>query len=472
MAGISHDENKYRRIQFVHPLSRERKAIRLGRVSKKAAEGFQHRVERLIESMAMRVPIDAETAAWVAGISDEYHARIAAVGLADPRVSKVRIETLKQLIDAFEKSQDVKESTATRAEQATSSLTKFFGDCLVSRIDKGGAERWRADLRERYAQATVARTVVYAQSLFKFAIDREAIEANPFSHLKKGPMSNPGRASFVTRAMIDRVIAAAPDAEWRLIIALARYGALRVPSELFALRWTDVDFDHGRIVVRASKTAHHEDGGERVMPLFPEIRPYLEEVRDLAPEGSDFVIERNRSTGNLRTRFCKIIRRAGIEKPWQKLFQNLRASRCTELSHEYPSHVREAWCGHSDEIARKHYLQTTSADWQRALAAPKSAQASPDTAGHGAPRTASEPPKPANQAAETPNKWAVRASAESRLRERFRYGQTNSGSISGSDLQFPSLACFRRPDPHDPARLARRRRNRAFARLAIEGEVR
>lgn len=45
--------------------------------------------------------------------------------------------------------------------------------------------------------------------------------------------------------------------------------------------------------------------------------------------------------------------------PWPKLFQNLRASRATELANEYPAHVAAAWLGHSQLIAKKHYWHVT-----------------------------------------------------------------------------------------------------------------
>jgi hypothetical protein len=46
-------------------------------------------------------------------------------------------------------------------------------------------------------------------------------------------------------------------------------------------------------------------------------------------------------------------------KPWPKLFQNLRASRQTELAAIYPLHVVCAWLGNNALIAQKHYLQVT-----------------------------------------------------------------------------------------------------------------
>src|SRR5690606_7792105 len=46
---------------------------------------------------------------------------------------------------------------------------------------------------------------------------------------------------------------------------------------------------------------------------------------------------------------------------------NLRASRQTELAEHFPEHVVCAWIGNSREIARRHYLQVRSEDFDRAL---------------------------------------------------------------------------------------------------------
>ena len=68
------------------------------------------------------------------------------------------------------------------------------------------------------------------------------------------------------------------------------------------------------------------------MPLFPELRPYLEEAWELAAPGAAHVITRWRdSEKNLRTGLLRILRRAGL-KPWPRLYQNLRSSRETELA--------------------------------------------------------------------------------------------------------------------------------------------
>jgi hypothetical protein len=106
------------------------------------------------------------------------------------------------------------------------------------------------------------------------------------------------------------------------------------------------------------------------MPLFPELRPYLVTVRPAAPRAGDPVILRYRvSTVNLRTRLLKNIKRAGLE-PWPKLWQNMRASRETELVETFPSHVVAEWVGHSVAIANKHYLQVTEEHFAKAVQNP------------------------------------------------------------------------------------------------------
>ena len=130
-----------------------------------------------------------------------------------------------------------------------------------------------------------------------------------------------------------KVLEACPDAEWRLVFALSRFGGLRCPSEHLALTWPDVDWERNRFRVDSPKT------GVRWVPIFAELRPYLAEAFEQAPEGALYLINRYRDVQvNLRTQLLRIIRKAGLE-PWPKLFHNLRASRETELAAEHPIHV-------------------------------------------------------------------------------------------------------------------------------------
>ena len=153
---------------------------------------------------------------------------------------------------------------------------------------------------------------------------------------------------------------------------MSRYGGLRVPSEVVRLTWQDVDFEAGRLTINAKKTEHHEDGGVRFCPIFPELRPFLQTLYDQANPGIDCpmstpVITRWRSGNqNLRTAYEKLLKRAGV-KQWPRLFHNQRASRQTELLAEFPIKDVCSWIGNSEAVAMKHYAMAMSDSFERAV---------------------------------------------------------------------------------------------------------
>jgi hypothetical protein len=51
---------------------------------------------------------------------------------------------------------------------------------------------------------------------------------------------------------------------------------------------------------------------------------------------------------------------------WEKPFQNMRATCATELRDIYPGHVCEAWLGHTEKVADKHYRQVTESHFEKA----------------------------------------------------------------------------------------------------------
>src|SRR5690606_20615989 len=86
--------------------------------------------------------------------------------------------------------------------------------------------------------------------------------------------------------------------------------------------------------------------------------------------------------------------------PWPRLFQNLRASRQTELCDRFPAHVVSEWLGNSEAVARAHYLKGTDRHWEAATEgggrAHKRAHSGANRAGtDGKP----EPEKPGSEAA-------------------------------------------------------------------------
>lgn len=243
--------------------------------------------------------------------------------------------TLAAFIDQYITARMITKPNTLRNYHGTRRLLlEFFGaGRLLTDITPGDCDDWRAhQVGQGRAAATIGREVKRAKQFFRAAVRKKLIAENPMQDVKAGPQDNKSREYFVTIEETEKIIAACPDAEWRLIVALARYGRLRTPSETFALTWHCVDWDRGKIRVLSPKTECHPGRESRMVPLFLELRPYLEAVFDQAEPGATHVISRHRlGSANLRIQLQRIMDRAGV-KPWPRLFQNMRASRETELS--------------------------------------------------------------------------------------------------------------------------------------------
>src|SRR5262245_11771474 len=182
--------------------------------------------------------------------------RLATLKLVEPHPQKLqeqqdaeaKAQQLEVFISGYIASRtDAKPRTTTNMNLARRQLVEFFGaDRPLGAVTRADAKQFAIDLRRKYAEATVARTVKRARQFFNAAIDARLIAENPFSKVPVGQMHNRDRLFFVTRGMTTQILDACPDAEWRAIVALCRYGGLRCPSELLSLTWADILWDRDR----------------------------------------------------------------------------------------------------------------------------------------------------------------------------------------------------------------------------------
>ena len=347
----------------------KRHSLRLGRVNRKQAETAGRLVEELVAWRTGGSGLSNSTAEWVNSLPAVIHKRLARAGLVEPRAYS-EYPTITAWVRKYIAGRtDVKKRTKINLEQAEKDLNKFFGESRrLDEVTPGDAEEFRTFLKttRQLGEGTVRRHVKRARQFFAAAIKKKIITENPFAGIKCGNYSDTTRFHYISREEAQVVIDGCPDPEWRLIFALCRFGGLRCPSEVLALKWGDVDWARMRLAVHASKTEHH-DGGTRHIPIFPELYPNLRECFEQAELGQEYVVAHYRGgSENLRTRLTSIIKKAGLE-PWPKLFQNCRSTRETELAEQFPLHVVCQWIGNSEAVAAKHYLQVTEDQFRAAV---------------------------------------------------------------------------------------------------------
>jgi len=364
MASLSKDGHGWR-ILFVCPTTRKRRTIRTGKCAKKNAETARNMVERLVEAKQLGTAIDRQTAIWLESINGKLRERLARAGLAAGR----RKTTLKEFIAAYiEGRHDVKPASKTVWRQGEASLYEFFGEDRVAHtITTTEAEQFKQSLiQKKLALYTVRKRLQAVRMFFTAMVSQGLIPSSPFDGVKGvQAVVDESRNVYVSREDAIAAMEKAPDAEWRAMIALSRFGGLRLPSEVLSLKWKHIDWERNRITVVSPKTAHHPGGGQRVIPLFPElVRPLLD-ASEAAPDGAVHVVSRHRSqaesaegwrNANLRTRFNKMVRRAGL-KPWPKPFHAMQASCETDLLEAHPLQSVARWMGHSAKIAVANYLR-------------------------------------------------------------------------------------------------------------------
>jgi hypothetical protein len=125
-----------------------------------------------------------------------------------------------------------------------------------------------------------------------------------------------------------------------------------------------VDWKKNRFTVWAQKTKRR-----RVVPIAPELLPILSDALADAPDGEPLLVH-GLVAQNVWRDFGVIRKRAGVAK-YAKWCHTLRKNRESDwMAAGFPFYVVIEWMGHSDEVARQHYLRVNEADINEAAKSP------------------------------------------------------------------------------------------------------
>ena len=347
---------------------KRRFTIHLGgkRYTKKTAERFKDIVEALLfyRRNGITTP-DKSVEHWLQNAPVELRTKLAKAGL----LVVDEVKTCRQLWDSFlVHKKDVKDNTV---QVYLSSQTHFFEAFLPAEpIEKITLDRlleWKATLLDRYAAASVATFLKTVRTVLNWAVKQDWLPKSPMSGIPIGRFENRGKDRVISLEEYAKLLDACPNQEWRTIMALARIGGLRCPSELRQLRWKDVEWERNRFLVRSTKTEHHEGHRERFVPLFPELREELDRLFLLGETTDDeFVIQSFQgSTWRMGTQFQKIAHLAGLGTVVRP-FDNLRMSRSNEVLRQFGEIKESLWIGHSSAVMKKHYFRLSDTDFSEA----------------------------------------------------------------------------------------------------------
>lgn len=381
-----------------------RKTIRLGHIGKRAAETAKLHIETLYQCKLLEAAPGGRTRAWLDSLPAEILNRIADKGLCAHRHDEVHtIDNVCQKFIEWKRNLGRKPASIVVYENAVRMLVHYFGadrdiasiapgeiDDMVAWAYVSGGQNDDGDYTEPLAATTHSRRFQNIKSIFNRAARMKWLPMADFyqlfDSLPKQVRTNRKRRAMTPESAVYAAMKHALNNEQRLIFALARWAGIRMPSELIRITWQDVDRESEKLLIRAPKQEHNEESKhERKIPIWPEIRPYLDiaekefidrSYRRYPDEPLDMsqpVISRYRSTNTSshRQMFLRACYRAGLtshanESPWPKLWLNMRSTRVTELRQKYPKwpDAVNYWMNHSEQISQQHYQQWDEFEWR------------------------------------------------------------------------------------------------------------
>ena len=186
MATLGNDKGGLRRILF-YAADGSRKTLRLGKCSKRDAEGIKLRIESLLSSQITGGSLDRETSIWLANVDVRLREKLEALALVEPLVPPPPKPTIsmEQAVDDFiaRVGKTKKPGTITVWKQVRASLIKHMPTGIaLDKVTKGHAKEFHEAMKARkLAGLTIAKHVRIARQMFQDAVEWEKIESNPSS---------------------------------------------------------------------------------------------------------------------------------------------------------------------------------------------------------------------------------------------------------------------------------------------------
>jgi integrase len=192
----------------------------------------------------------------------------------------------------------------TRDETSLNSLLPFLKGETLQSIGPEKVERYKAKRRAEVEPSTVNREIACLKTIFNKAVEWGKIEKNPLQLVKKFKEAS-GRERILNIEEARRLIeCASPSIRLVLIVAL-NTGMRR--NEILSLKWRDVDFVKGFILIDNSKS-----GKSRKIPMNATVFDILHDL----PHTSEYVFFNPKTKTHIKdikTAFSGACRRAEIK---------------------------------------------------------------------------------------------------------------------------------------------------------------
>jgi integrase len=184
-----------------------------------------------------------------------------------------------------------------------------------------------AEYYSERSQATRSRYFSSLKAMFRFGIDQGITSKNPLAKWKK-PRDTQAQVKLTVEDLQKIYDSAAPHLQWALEVEF-NLACRPGPSELFALKWDNVDFRNHDVWVPSPKTAGKTGENGRAVPITEEFRAQLLLMKQQAK--TEYIIEYQGKPVKqlLRRSLRTACKKAGID--YRVRFYDLRHLAITDM---------------------------------------------------------------------------------------------------------------------------------------------
>jgi len=201
-------------------------------------------------------------------------------------------------------------------------LVPFFGAKYLFEIDSFMVEKYKTLRKAEVSVASVNRELALLKCMFNRAIDWGVTTDNPVRKVKFFKENN-CRLEYLNKEQIHQLLSHC-HGMLKYIVVMAINTGMR-KGELQNLKWDDVDFHKGHIVIRYTK-----NGEQRFLPMNQIVVRMLSEMKSMAKSAYIFCGEEG-TPYNFRKSFATALKKSGIF-----------GFRFHDLRHTFASHLRMA----------------------------------------------------------------------------------------------------------------------------------
>lgn len=348
-------------VQFM--INKQRRSVFLdAKYPKRVAKEVCLYVDELAKSVEFELTLERRVLNWIENIDDDLRSRLQRAGLI---VLREKL-TIADLIEKYF------EAESGRFRPATIRNKRGYLQCASKHLDfslesnkltSSAALSFKNRLAEHFSEATCAGTLKVLSRVFAWGKTLELIDKNPFEQVPKGTMTNKSREHFVSLDVYQKILKHCENQTVRTLFALYRIGGLR-RGEAFEAKWEDISWDENRMKIRSPKT-EHSGKDFRVIPLFKLLRVELVKLHRQSRQPKTGAIINTVAANRADVVIRRAVERAG-EPVWERLLQNLRASRANEIYRKSGEVKESLWIGHTTKVAHKHYLHLIDSDFVEA----------------------------------------------------------------------------------------------------------